>query len=97
LVPRSPRRDLCKYLDASLLLARDARAIVSCRYTGYRNEVRLPATFSAFELQPLDDRQVEELVTRWFEEAPLAMPTVSAGTSRERGAQLCEALWSKSY
>lgn len=88
----SERAHLCAYLDGALLGAKEARAIVSSRYTGYRGDVRLSGRFLPFDLQPLSDDQAEKLVMQWFAAAPGAMPSIGAGEARARGVRLCEAL-----
>ena len=88
----SERANLCAYLDEALLGAKEARALVSSRYTGYRGKVRLSGRFLPFDLQPLSDDQAEELVMQWFAAAPRAMPSIDAGEARARGVRLCEAL-----
>lgn len=92
-VAHEPERvALCGYLQRHLLAAKQARALVSSRYAGYRGRVRLAADFTALDLRPLGERQVEELVTRWFHEAPKSMPSVPPAEAQARGARLVEAL-----
>jgi formylglycine-generating enzyme required for sulfatase activity len=87
------RIELCQYLQQHLPPgAIGLRAIVSSRYAGYRGDVRLHADFTALDLRPLGERQVEELVTRWFEEAPKKMPSIDPAEAKRRAARLIEAL-----
>lgn len=92
-VAHEPERiALCGYLQRHLLPVKQVRAIVSSRYAGYRGRVGLSADFTALDLRPLGERQVEELVTRWFHEAPKSMPSVPPAEAQARGARLVEAL-----
>lgn len=42
-------------------------AMVTCRFTGYRDKVDLGPRFSVFHVQPLDDAQVRAFVQCWHE------------------------------
>ena len=66
----------CEFLDWELTRARPAslRAVVSCRFAGYRDRVRLGESYSPLEVRPLDARQSRELVRHWFREAQHGIP-----------------------
>ncbi|HHH27993.1 MAG TPA: NACHT domain-containing protein, partial [Polyangiaceae bacterium] len=89
----SDRVALCDYLESNLQPAKGVRAIVSCRFTGYRREVRLSeAAFTPLELRALNDTQAVALVRLWFQEALKAMPTLDRATTQKRSAELISAL-----
>ena len=86
------RARLCEYLHFYLRQLAESRAVVTCRYSGYRNQVRLHEDFYALDLRPLSESQVDELVTRWFAEASRHMLSIAPSVCLERAAHLKEAL-----
>lgn len=93
------RAKLCGYLEAQLCgpAAANVRAVVSCRFAGYRRAVTLDQRFKVLELRPLGAEQVRELVKLWFAEAGHKVPGVSPAEAQERGRGLIAAIESREY
>ena len=93
------RAEVASYLDWQLAAApaRQARAVVSCRYAGYGGKVRLGDRFLPLDVRPLDAGQVGRLVQLWFREAQKATRAFSAAEARRRAADLVEALEGEGY
>ena len=93
------RAKLCGYLEAQLRgpATEHMRAVVSCRYAGYRRAVALGSRFEALELRPLGAEQVRELVRLWFTEAAIKVGGVSSAEAQERGEGLIAVIESPAY
>ncbi len=93
------RAKLCTYLAAELGCPEYAgvRAVVSCRYAGYRDSSWLSGGFAHLHVRPLDDEQITRLIERWFEEAARANTAIPRHTTLERGKHLLATLGSEEY
>ncbi len=93
------RARLCSYLVAELGRPEyaGARAVVSCRYAGYRDSSWLSSGFARLHVRPLDDEQITSLIERWFLEAARVNTKIARHTTLERGKHLVETIGSDEY
>lgn len=89
------RTRVCQALDWEL--TGRARAVVSCRFAGYGNRVRLGERFLPLEVRPLDAAQCRRLVSLWFREAPRALPDFPEAEARRSAERLIAALDGQGY
>ena len=70
------RARVCKYLEWQLTggECRHLRAVVSCRYSGYGEAVKLDERFLHLDVRPLDAEQCRHLVRLWFREVGRTLP-----------------------
>ncbi|HEX3126178.1 MAG TPA: SUMF1/EgtB/PvdO family nonheme iron enzyme [Thermoanaerobaculia bacterium] len=68
------RAEVCDLLDLELAHLKPIRAVLSCRFAGYGDKVRLNDRFSALEVRPLDAGQCRDLVRSWFHAVQRAQP-----------------------
>ncbi|HZF12083.1 MAG TPA: SUMF1/EgtB/PvdO family nonheme iron enzyme [Thermoanaerobaculia bacterium] len=71
------RAEVCRFLEdlSPIGAGRESlRAVVSCRFAGYSERVRLSGRFSPLEVRPLDAAQCRDLVRHWFRAAQRALP-----------------------
>jgi formylglycine-generating enzyme required for sulfatase activity len=90
----------CEFLDWELSRARPAslRAVISCRFAGYRNRVHLGESYSPLAVRPLDPKQSRELVRHWFREAQHGISNrLSAQEAIRAAEELVAAIESSSY
>lgn len=98
------RAEVCKYLREELDDAFEQgktgiRAAVSCRYAGLTARIGFGDGFAKLDIHPLDDRQIEQLTTRWFAAAESSMAERSNEDLQQayqrgfrRGLELAETL-----
>lgn len=71
------RAEVCRFVGNSLPAGtsrESIRAVVSCRFSGYGEGVRLDDRFAPLEVRPLDTTQSCDLVRHWFRAAQRALP-----------------------
>jgi formylglycine-generating enzyme required for sulfatase activity len=68
------RAQVCQLLDLELAHLKPIHAVLSCRFAGYGDKVRLGDRFSALEVRPLDAGQCRDLVRSWFHAVQRAQP-----------------------
>src|SRR5262249_5322275 len=71
------RAEVCRFVEelAPAGAGREPlRAVVSCRFAGCGEAVRLADRFSPLEVRPLDAAQCRALVRHWFRAAQQALP-----------------------
>jgi formylglycine-generating enzyme required for sulfatase activity len=93
------RAELASWLEWHLRRSGPApvRSLVTSRFAGYGPQVRLGESFLAFEIRPLEARQVEQLVRRWFQEAQRSTPDYPEEQARRRAEGLVAALAGEEY
>jgi len=72
------RAEVCKILEdlpAAGAGRERLRAVISCRFAGYGDRVRLGDHFLPLEVRPLDAAQCRDLVRHWFRAAQQALPS----------------------
>ncbi len=60
------RAAVSKWIDDALVAHPSCRFVVTCRYAGYNDEVRLDAQFLELHIRPLVEEQVRSFVETWF-------------------------------
>lgn len=68
------RAQVCHLLGLELAHLKPFRIVLSCRFAGYGDKVRLDDRFSALEVRPLDAGQCRDLVRSWFHAVHRAQP-----------------------
>jgi formylglycine-generating enzyme required for sulfatase activity len=110
------RAEVCRYIENHLAGARaqdiaNIRVVVSSRHAGLYGAAsgEVPAIgfgpeFARLDIRPLDDAQIELLITRWFVAAELSMTRLNRGDEevasrrgRERGMELAVQLRAPEY
>ena len=62
----SERGRVAQWIDAAVEAYSDCRFLVSCRFAGYSEQVRLSASFLEMHLRPLSAEQADAFVQNWY-------------------------------
>lgn len=60
------RKQVAQWIETARTLHPECRFVVTCRYAGYSEAVRLDANFLELHIRPLSDEQVESFVRNWY-------------------------------
>lgn len=102
------RKRVCDYLEAQFAsaAARGIRAVVSSRFAGLGEGIGFDGSFAELAIHPMNDEQIEALLTRWFEAAEItaaraadadADVAASGARGRQSGRDLAERLRAPEY
>ncbi len=89
------RRQVAGWIRDALRCYPCCRFVVTCRFAGYSQKVRLGENFLEMHLRPLTKEQVEVFIHNWYKivETGLAKdPEQAAGIAREKAAKLVKRL-----
>jgi formylglycine-generating enzyme required for sulfatase activity/energy-coupling factor transporter ATP-binding protein EcfA2 len=95
-VPEAKRPLVRRWIETTIQGPQGHRALVSCRFLGYRDEARLDPTLSeVLEVRPLTSQQCEALIDNWYRAVELAEAegntSGSAGMARAEAKAISEA------
>jgi hypothetical protein len=79
-VDPTQRAKVAYWIEQALLVRQDCIAVVSCRFAGYDDAVRLNAQFLELHLRPLTLPQAQTFIRRWYQAVETGL-----ATDREQG------------
>jgi hypothetical protein len=77
-VPAARRKEVSRWIESEARKRRNCRFVVTCRYAGYDDKVRLDGQFLELHLRPLEREQAEAFIRRWFEAVETAFASDAA-------------------
>jgi formylglycine-generating enzyme required for sulfatase activity len=89
------RGQVSKWINTALKSHPQCRFVVTCRYAGYSEGVRLDADFLELHIRPLSDEQVATFVHNWYrivEQAISKDKTQAAAIAKKQANKLIERL-----
>ena len=83
------RRQVARWIETALTSHPECRFVVTCRYAGYNEAVRLDEHFLELHIRPLTEAQVETFVHNWYRivEQGLSKDKVQAKAVAEKKAR----------
>ena len=91
------RARVATLLETELTAKGAPRTVISCRYSGYGDSVRLGEAFLHLDVRPLDAAQVRRLVRTWFRAAERALPRYTQAEATSAAESLVAALDGAGY